>query len=339
MLERITGIPKDKLLEAYDMFTSVRKDGNMKKVATIIYAVGWTQHTFGTQIIRTAAMAQLLLGNIGRAGGGMNALRGHSNIQGATDMAGVFDILPGYLKVPTPADKDFDSYINRITPKPSKPNEWDSFNYWSNTPKFAVSFMKAMYGDAAKKENDWAFHYLPKIDRKYSWVEQWDGMYKGKVKGLLAFGMNGVAIGPNSQKNIDALKKADWLVVCDIYPEETSSFWSSPGITRDEMKNIGTEVYRLPGAGFAEKDGTFVNSARWLQWKWAAVPPPGDAKLDQEILSRIFLKVRDLYRKEGGKFPDPILNLAWNYTIPENPSLSEVAKELNGRALSDVGDI
>ena len=174
-----------------------------------------------------------------------------------------------------------------------------------------------MYGDAATKENDWAFDYLPKVDREYSWTHIWDDMYRGKLKGLIAFGMNGVAIGPNSQKNIDALKKAEWLVVCDIYPDETSGFWQSPGITPDDMKNIKTEVYRLPGAGFAEKDGTFVNSARWLQWKWAAVPPPGDAKLDQEILARIFLKVRDLYKKEGGKFPDPILNLTWNYVDAE----------------------
>jgi formate dehydrogenase major subunit len=150
--------------------------------------------------------------------------------------------------------------------------------------------------------------------------------------------MNSVAIGPNSNKNIDALKKADWLAVCDIYPDETSEFWKSPGITAAEMKDIKTEVYRLPGAGFAEKDGTFVNSARWLQWKWVAVPPPGDAKLDQEILARIFVKVRELYKKEGGKFPDPILNLSWNYTDPGNPALSEVAKELNGRALEDVTD-
>ncbi len=195
-----------------------------------------------------------------------------------------------------------------------------------------------MYGDAAKKENGWAFDYLPKVDREYSWAHIFDDMYKGHVKGLIAFGMNAVAIGPNSQKNIDALKKAEFLVVCDIYPEETSDFWRSPGVTPEEMKTIPTEVYRLPGAGFAEKDGTFVNSARWLQWKWAAVPPPGEAKLDQEILARIFLKVRELYRKEGGKFPDPILNLSWNYTVPENPSLSEVAKELNGRALADVED-
>jgi formate dehydrogenase major subunit len=338
MVERITGIPKDQFREAADMFTSVRKDGDMKKVATIIYAVGWTQHSFGAQIIRAAAMLQLLLGNVGRAGGGVNALRGHSNIQGATDVAGIFDSLPGYLKVPNPTDKDFAAWMTRITPGSSKPKDWDSFNYYSNTPKFAVSFLKSMYGDAATKQNDWAFDYLPKVDREYSWVHIWDDMYQGKVKGVLSFGMNSVAIGPNSQKTINALKKADWLVVCEIYPDETSEFWKSPGISTDDMKNIPTEVYRLPGAGFAEKDGTFVNSARWLQWKWAAVPPPGDCQLDQAILARIFLKVRELYQKEGGKFPDPILNLTWNHLDPNNPSLSELAKELNGRAISDVTD-
>jgi formate dehydrogenase major subunit len=213
MVERITGIPKDQFLKAADLFTSIRKDGDTKKVATVIYALGWTQHSNGAQMIRTAAMLQLLLGNVGRAGGGVNALRGHSNIQGATDVAGIFDNLPGYLKVPTPADKDFTSWMTRITPKSSKPKEWDSFNYWSNTPKFAVSLQKALYGDAATKANDWAFSYLPKVDREYSWVHIWDDMYRGKVKGVIAFGMNGVAIGPNSQKNIDALKKADWLVV------------------------------------------------------------------------------------------------------------------------------
>ena len=232
MVERITGIPQEQLLKAAELFTSIRKDGDTKKVATIIYAVGWTQHSFGTQIIRTAAMLQLLLGNVGRAGGGVNALRGHSNIQGATDMAGIFDILPGYLKMPTPADKDLKTYLERVTPKPSKPGEWESFNYWSNTPKFTVSFLKAMYGNAATKENDFAFNYLPKIDRKYSWVENWNDMYEGKVKGFFAFGMNGVMIGPDSQKNIDALKKADFLVVCEIYPDETSAFWEAPGHRR-----------------------------------------------------------------------------------------------------------
>src|SRR6266496_1752396 len=338
MVERITGIPKDQFLKAADLFTSVRKDGDMKKVATIIYAVGWTQHSFGTQIIRTAAVLQLIMGNVGRAGGGMNALRGHSNIQGATDMAGVFDILPGYLKMPNPTDVDLAAYLKRITPLQAKPDPWDSFNYWSNTPKFAVSFLKAMYGPAATKENDWAFNHLPKIDRNYSWANLWNDMYDGKVKGIFAFGMNGVMIGPDSQKNIDALKKADWLVVCEIYPDETSEFWRAPGISTDEMKKINTTVYRLPGAGFAEKDGTFVNSARCLQWKNVALPPPGQAKLDQEILATIFLKVRELYQKEGGKFADPVLNATFAYTDPYNPSLSEVAKEINGKALADITD-
>jgi formate dehydrogenase-N alpha subunit len=338
MVERITGIPKDQFLKAADLYTSIRKDGDIKKAGTVVYAVGWTQHTFGTQIIRSAAMLQLLLGNVGRAGGGVNALRGHSNIQGATDMGGVFDIWPGYLKIPNPADTDFKIYLTRTTPTPSKPAVWDSYNYWSNTPKFAVSYLKAMYGDAARKENDWAFHFMPKMDRNYSWTEIWDNMYRGAVKGLFAFGMNGVAIGPDSQKNIEALKKADWLVVGEIYPDETSEFWRAPGITADEMKNIKTTVYRLACAGFAEKDGSMTNSARWLQWKNSALPPPGEARLDQDIVAQIFLRVRDLYKEENGTFPDPILNLTWPYLNPQHPSLSELAKEINGKALADLTD-
>jgi len=338
MVERVTGIPKDKYLKACDLFTSIRKDGDTKKVATMIYALGWTQHSFGTQNIRTAAMIQLLLGNVGRAGGGVNALRGHSNIQGATDMAGIFDNLPGYLKVPTPADGSFEGWMKRITPTPSKPGDWASFNYWGNTPKFAVSMLRAFYGDAATKQTDWAYDYLPKVDRNYSWVNIWDNMYNGVVKGLFAFGMNGVMIGPDSNKNIDALKRADWLVVGEIYPDETSEFWRSPGITQEEMKKIQTTVYRLPCAGFAEKDGTFTNSARWLQWKNAALPIPPGCRSDQGIVAQIFLKTRELYQKEGGKFPDPIMKLTWAYTNPSDPSLAEVLKEINGKTFADAQD-
>ncbi len=338
MVERITGIPRDQFLKAADLFTSIRIGGDMRQAATIIYAVGWTQHTSGTQIIRAAAILQLILGNVGRAGGGVNALRGHSNIQGATDMAGVFDTLPGYLKMPAPEDVDFATYLARTTPRPSKPADWASWNYWSNTPKFAVSLLKAMYGDAATRANDWAFHYLPKIDRKHSWVEIWDDMYAGRIKGVFAFGMNAVQIGPNSRKTIDALKRAEWLVVGELYPDETSEFWRAPGTTAEEMARTQTTVYRLPCAGFAEKDGTFVNSARWLQWKNVAVPPPGEARVDQEIVSRIFLKVRELYQRDGGVFPEPILNLSWNYVDPFHRSLVELAREINGRALADLTD-
>jgi len=339
MVERVTGIPREKFLELAELFTSVRKDGDMKKVATIIYAVGWTHHSFGTQIIRAAAILQLLLGNVGRAGGGVNALRGHSNIQGATDMAGIYDNLPGYLKVPTPADTSFEAWMKRITPNPAKAEKWDSFNYWGNTPKFAVSFLKAMYGDAATKQNGWAFDYLPKVGGNYSWVQLWDNMYNGIVKGIFSFGMNGVAVGPDSKKNIEALKKADWLVVGEIYEDETSEFWTEKaGNSPQEIKKIQTTVYRLPCAGFAEKDGTFTNSARWLQWKNAALPPPAGCKLDQDIVAQIFLKVRDLYKKENGKFPDPILKLTWNYTNAASPSLAEVLREINGKTTADAED-
>jgi formate dehydrogenase major subunit len=338
VVERITGIPQQQYLKAVDLFTSVRKDGDMKKVATIIYAVGWTQHTNGTQIIRTAAMIQLLLGNVGRAGGGVNALRGHSNIQGATDMAGLYDSLPGYLKGPAPNDTNLGAFLKRTTPTSSKPSPWDSMNYNQNTPKFMVSLLKAMYGDAATKQNDFAFDYLPKPDQDCSWTHIWEDMYNDKIKGMMAFGMNGVMVGPDTNKNINALKKADWLVVGEIYQDETSEFWRAPGITTEEQKNIKTTVYRLPCAGFAEKDGSMTNSARWVTWKYAAVPPPGQARLDQDIIAQIFLRVRDLYKKDGGKFPDPILNLNWAYADAEHPPLSQVAMELNGRALADLTD-
>jgi len=252
-------------------------------------------------------------------------------------MGGVFDIWPGYLKVPNPPDTDLKTYLERTTPKASKPDQWDSFNYWSNTPKFAVSYLKAMFGDAATKENDWAFHSCRK------WIattlDSDLGQHAERIgEGDFAFGMNGVAIGPDSQKNIEALKKADWLVVGEIYEDETSEFWKSPGTTPEEMKDIKTTVYRLACAGFAEKDGSMTNSSRWLQWKNIALPPPGEARLDQDIVAQTFLRVRELYKAEGGKFPDAILNLAWSYTDPQHPSLSELAREFNGKALADLTD-
>ena len=196
-----------------------------------------------------------------------------------------------------------------------------------------------MYGDAAKKENDWAFHHLPKIDRKYSWVEMWDDMYNGKVKGMFAVGMNGV---PDRAELAEEHRRAEEGRLArrrrDLSRTRRASSGTRPGTTPEEKKQINTTVYRLPCAGFAEKDGSFINSARWLQWKNAALPPPGDTRLDQDILAQIFLKVRDLYKKDGGKFPDPILNLRWPYTQPEHPSLSEVAREINGQALADVTD-
>ena len=310
-IEKICGTPKETFLKVCEIVTSTYPP---EKVGTITYALGWTQHSTGVQMIRAAAMLQLLLGNVGRPGGGVNAFRGHSNIQGATDTAGTFEILPGYLKTPAGNLPTLKDYLENAGPTTLNKQAWSSMNYWSNYPKFMVSLLKAVYGKNATKENDFGYEWLPKVDGNYSWMYIFDDMYRGNStrvggkepgpEGLITFGMNPVGIGPNSGKMIAALSKLKWLVVGEIYDIETATFWKAPKEygTADASK-IPTEVFQLPASGFAEKDGTFTNSARWLQWKWKALDPPGMAKTDQEILARIFLAVRDLYKKEGAPCP------------------------------------
>ncbi len=345
-VERICGTPKEKFLKVAEIVTST---GNAAHVGTITYALGWTQHSTGVQMIRAAAMLQLLLGNVGRPGGGVNAFRGHSNIQGATDTAGNTEILPGYLKTPTGPQQTLADYYAAAVPQPLNKQAWASMNYWVNYPKFMVSLLKALYGNASTKDNDWGYGWLPKIDGNYSWMYIYDDMYKGTKKvgtgnepgpeGFITFGMNPVGLGPNSKKMIAALSKLKWMVVVENAETETASFWKAPKEYGGASPNqIGTEVFLLPAASFAEKDGTFTNSARWLQWKWAALNPPGLAKADQEIVARIFLAVQNLYRKEGGMVPEQVLNVTWAYTNPVNPDLGEVLKEMSGKALGDIKD-
>jgi formate dehydrogenase major subunit len=346
MVERICGTPKEQFLKVADVVTST---GNAARVGTITYALGWTQHSVGVQIIRAAATLQLVLGNVGRPGGGVNAMRGHSNIQGATDMAGTFEALTGYLKVPTGAQQTLAQYLEATTPTTLNKQAWASMNYWSNTPKFMVSLLKAVYGEKAQKENEFGFAWLPKVDGNYSWMYIYDDMYRGSAtrlggkepgpEGFITFGMNPVGIGPNTSKIINALSKLKWMVVGENYEIETATFWKAPKqYGGPAPKDIQTEVFQLPCTGFAEKDGSFTNSARWIQWKWKAVDPPGQTKTDQEILSRIFVAVRELYRKEGGALPEQVLNVSWNYTNPGNPDLGEVLKEINGKAVVDLKD-
>ncbi len=318
----ICGCTKEDFLKAAELITST---GRPDKVGTVMYALGWTHHSTSVQIIRAAAILQLLLGNVGRAGGGVNALRGHANIQGGTDHGVAYHALPGYLSMPRATDTGVDAYLARITPKSLSTR---SLNYWSHAPKFFVSLMKAVYGKAASAENGWAYDWIPKVDGNYSWVYLFDRMYSGGIRGLLDFGMNPVANGPNSEKMIAALAKLDWLVVTEAFETETASFW------KHANDNPKTEVFLLPAAIFAEKDGSFTNSSRWAQWKHAAAEPPGEALADEEILARIFLRVRELYAKEGGALPDPVLKLDWAYSNPRKPALEEVAKEINGRELA-----
>jgi formate dehydrogenase major subunit len=345
-VERICGTPKDAYLKVCEIVTST---GNAQKAGTITYALGWTQHSTGVQMIRCAAMLQLLLGNVGRPGGGVNAFRGHSNIQGATDLAGTFEILPGYLKTPPGQDQTLAEYLKDATPTTLNQQHWASMNYWQNYPKFMVSLLKAQYGKNATKDNDFGYSWLPKVDGNYSWMYIFDDMYRGSStrvggkepgpEGLITFGMNPVGIGPNVPKMIAALSKLKWLVVGEIYDIETATFWKAPKeYGTPDASQIPTEVYQLPASGFAEKDGTFTNSARWMQWKWKALDPPGQAKTDQEILARIFLAVRDLYKKEGGALPEQVFNATWSYTNPAAPDLGEVLKEINGKALVDIPD-
>ena len=309
-----------------------------------MYALGWTHHSHSVQLIHAAAMLQLLLGNIGRPGGGLNALRGHANIQGGTDCGMAYHNLPGYIPVPKADHPSLEAFLKVVTPAPLRP---EATNFLSNTDRFTVSQLKAYYGAAATRQNDFAYDFHPKLPQSstgaydnWSWAYIFDRMYRGDLDGFFSFGMNPVSNGPHSRKAIAALAKLKWLVVAENFEQETASFWRQDILSLVDLKteSVDTEVFMLPAANFAEKDGTFVNSARWIQWKWKAVDPPGEAKPDQEIVARIFLKVRELYEKEGGRFPDPVLKLNWWYTNPLVPSLDEVCRELNGWAIDDVRD-
>jgi formate dehydrogenase major subunit len=264
-------------------------------------------------------------------------------------MGGTFEILPGYLKTPTAAQPTLAAYLETNTPTTLNKQAWTSMNYFVNYPKFMVSLLKSLYGKAATRDNDFGYGWLPKLDGNYSWLYLFDDMYRGHSaragadepgpEGMISFGMNPVGLGPNSIKMVAALQKLKWLVVVENVETETAIFWKAPADYHGAgPAQVQTEVYLLPAANFAEKDGTFTNSARWLQWKWKATDPPGEAKADQEILARLVLAVRALYAKDGGAFPDPVLNLSWAYTNPGSPDLGEVLKEISGRALTDVHD-
>ena len=332
-VESVCGTPKEKFLHVAEKFASTAVAG---RAATILYALGWTQHSIGAQILRCAAMVQLLCGNIGVAGGGMNALRGHSNIQGLTDLGILSASLPGYLTLPNEKEQDYEQFIATRTPKPLRPGQ---MNYWANYSKFHVSLMKAWWGPAATQENNWAFDYLPKLDQSYDMLKIFDLMNQGKVNGYIAQGFNPLASLANSNNVREGLKKLKFLIVMDPLVTETSEFWKNHGEYNDvDPASIQTEVFRLPTTCFAEEDGAIVSSSRVLQWHWKAADAPGEAKTDITIMSALHLRLKKLYAQEGGKFPDPITNLYWPYAQAAHPSSEEIAKEYNGRALVDLTD-
>jgi formate dehydrogenase major subunit len=333
MVADVTGVPEDTFARICETIAST---ASPTRTMTHLYALGWTQHSVGAQNIRSIAMIQLLLGNMGMAGGGVNALRGHSNIQGLTDLGLLSDALPGYLSLPRENEPDYQAYVDKRTLKPLRPGQ---MSYWQNYPKFHVSLMKAFYGKAATAENQWAYDWLPKLDKLYDVLTVFDLMAQGKVNGYVCQGFNPIASIPHKDKVVGALSKLKFLVTIDPLVTETSNFWQNHGeLNPVKPEEIQTEVFRLPSSCFAEEDGSLVNSGRTLVWHWKAADPPGEAKADPEIVGELFTRIRALYAKDGGTFPDPILNLAWDYKIAAHPAPEELAREYNGKALADVPD-
>jgi formate dehydrogenase major subunit len=333
MVARVCGTPQDKFLQICEMMAST---ATPTRAMTIMYALGWTQHSVGSQMIRQGAMVQLLLGNIGIAGGGMNALRGHSNIQGLTDLGLMSNLLPGYINLPSENEQDYSKFIAARAFKPLRPNQ---LSYWQNLDKFVVSLMKAWWGDAATKENNWAYDYLPKLDKLYDMLQVFELMSQGKMTGFICQGFNPLAAAPNKAKMNLSLAKLKYLVVMDPLATETSEFWRNFGEHNDvDSARIQTEVFRLPTSCFAEEEGSLTNSSRWLQWHWKGAEPPGEARSDLRIMSEIFTRMRTMYQSDGGTFADPIVNLSWPYAHPTDPSPQELAREFSGKALKDLAD-
>jgi formate dehydrogenase major subunit len=333
-VERICGTPKDKFLTVAKMISETSaKD----KFMTSMYALGWTQHSKGSQNIRAMAMLQLILGNIGVRGGGMNALRGHSNIQGLTDLGLMSNLIPGYLTIPTEKETTLDVYMSTRGFKPLRPNQ---MSYWQNYKKFFVSFQKSMWGDAATSDNSFAYDYLPKLDVPgYDVLRAFDMMHQGKMNGYFCQGFNPLLSFPNRKKITTALSKLKFLVVMDPLQTETARFWENHGdFNNVDTASIQTEVFQLPSTCFAEDTGSLTNSGRQLHWHWAGGTPPGEAKNDTWIMAQIYLRLKALYQKEGGAVPEPILNLTWNYKNPDEPTPEELAKEINGSVLETVTD-
>lgn len=267
-------------------------------------------------------MIQLLLGNIGVAGGGINALRGEPNVQGSTDHCILWHILPGYLGVPSANLPKLEDYLKAKTPVSHDPS---SANWWQNYPKYTVSLLKGWFGDNATKENGFGYEWLPKVDKggDYSYLFLFDRMYKGKIKGGNIWATGPANSVPNSNKIRKAMENLDWLSIAEIHHNETTDFWHRPGA---DPKKIKTEVFLLPSCHKVEKEGSVSNSGRWLLWHHKATEPQGQSKPMGQIMVDIMNKVRELYRRDGGVFADPILKLDW----PSNYDAEQMAKKING---------
>ena len=325
MVEQICGIQPAMFRQVADALTSA---SGPDKTAAICYAVGWTQHSKGVQIIRTAAVLQLLLGNIGRPGGGILALRGHASIQGSTDIPTLYDILPGYLGMPRggKGEENLDGFLKHHTNKTG---------LWNDFPKYFVSLMKAYYGKNATKENEFGYSWIPKITGDHSFFEFLYHMLDGKMEGMFLMGQNPAVGAQNSRLERKAFAKLKWFVVRDMVEIESASFWyDSPEIERGELKTeeIETEVFFFPAAGHAEKEGSFTQTQRMLQWRQKAVDPPGDARSESWFIHQLALRLIAKARESSDPIDEPLRALDWWYPQDERgePKMEAVLAEING---------
>lgn len=331
IVERYCGVSKEGFLKTAEAFTSA---SGPEKTGAICYAVGWTQHSKGVQIIRAAAILQLLLGNIGRPGGGILALRGHASIQGSTDIPTLYDILPGYLLMPS-----FEADSHKLSDYVKKHKAGTGL--WSGFDKYFISLMKAWYGEAATSENDFGFNWLPRVTADHSHFGYWLDMQDGKMEGLFVMGQNPAVGAPNARLQRTALSKLKWLVVRDMVETETASFWlDSPEVQRGELlpENVGTEVFLFPAAGTAEKEGTFTNTQRLLQYREMAVEPPGDARSDTWFMYHLGRRLKEKARLDPRPRNAGLNALTWDYPVEgkhAEPKVSEVLKEINGWTVAD----
>jgi formate dehydrogenase major subunit len=327
MVERVCGIPKEKFVQVAQLFC---ENSGPEKTGSITYALNLTQHTNGVQNIRALCMLQTLLGNIGRPGGGVVALRGHANVQGATDLELLYHELPGYLPMPLrDAHPDLKTWLEKETPKGG---------FWVNRPKFMVSLLKAWFGDKATAENEYGYQWLPKRASAdaYSHQHMFVDMYKGIIKGFLADGQNPAVGGPNAKLARAALGKLEWLVVKDIFLTETAEFWKAPGVSG---KDIKTEVFFLPAAPSAEKDGSLTNTMRLIQWHEKAVNPPGDVTSDAEFFVSLAKRLQKMYAGSKKERDKGFLAASFEYgDNPKEPNMELVLKEVNGYATQEITD-
>ena len=323
MVEKVCGIPPELFHKVADALATA---SGPEKTAAICYAVGWTQHSKGAQIIRTAAILQLLLGNIGRPGGGILALRGHASIQGSTDIPTLYDTLPGYLTMPRKGCETLQQYLDEYTKKTG---------LWSNYPKYFISTLKAYYGKRATAENGFGYSWLPKLTGNHSFFEFLYAMLDEKMDGMFLMGQNPAVGAPNSRLQRKALSKLKWLVVRDMVEIESANFWyNSPEIERGELKpeEIETEVFFFPAAGHAEKEGAFTNTQRLLQWREKAVDPPGDCRSEGWFMHHLALRLIAKAQQSNDPIDEPLRALDWWYPEDEHrePKMEAVLAEING---------